>query len=215
MPPPAATWSPSWKPGIALLPALPETIIVRERGTSQKQAKGLVQRTADRIADKINDELAGNVQLRDLRDLEVLLVGRGLLARANEVVSLTVDSVTFQEDGTGTVRLRRKKTDTRTYPLGAEAVEALKRWLAAAGIESGPLFRAISKASKVRDGEVRDNAIGVRDVTRAVERLAGKGCSSHSLAGWDGPGPGGRQVRTARHHAGWRLEDSRDGEPLH
>jgi hypothetical protein len=91
--------------------------------------------------------------------------------------------VTFQDDGTATVRLRRKKTDTETrvYPLGADAVDAVHRWLAAAQITAGPLFRPIGKASKERDGAVKDKAIGVRDVTRAVKRLAGDEYSAHSL----------------------------------
>jgi integrase len=121
--------------------------------------------------------------LKDLRDLAVLLVGRDLLARANELVQLTHEAVQFQENGTALVRMRRCKAETRTstYPLGAEAVDALRRWLVAAGVNEGPLFRALSKASKDRDGRVKEAAIGVRDVGRIVKRLAGEAYSAHSL----------------------------------
>jgi site-specific recombinase XerD len=157
--------------------------MAKSRGTDQRQAKGLVQRAADRIADRINEPIAGAVSLKDLRDLALLLVGRDLLARANELVALTVDAVTINQDGIPVVRMRRCKTDTasKTYPLGLEAYAALQRWRTAAGITEGPLFRAIGKASKDRDGAVRDKAIGVRDVTRAIKRLAGEDYSSHSM----------------------------------
>jgi integrase len=153
----------------------------------QKQAKGLVQRHADRIADRIADPLAGGVSLKDLRDLALLLSGRDALARANELVALQVDDVTLKDDGTGTVRLIRRKTgsDDTTYPLGADAVDAVRRWLEAmkaTGITSGPLFRAISKARRDgTGGHVKDEGIGVRDVSRAIKRLAGDEYSSHSM----------------------------------
>jgi integrase len=157
--------------------------IAKTRGTDQRQAKGLKQRVADRAADRINEPLERQVRLKDLRDLALLLVGRDLLARANELAALHVDAVAFQDDGTATARLRRKKTDTETrvYPLGADAADAVHNWLVAARITEGPLFRAIGKASKEKDGAVKDKAIGVRDVTRAVKRLAGDEYSAHSL----------------------------------
>jgi integrase len=149
--------------------------IVRTRGTNQKQAEALTQRQADRIVDRAE---SGELRIKGARDLALLLVGRDLLARASELVSLTVEAITWREDGTALVNLRRHKTETeaRAYLLGTEAVEALRRWLEAAGITTGVLFRAVN-----RGGRVKASAITTRDVGRIVKDLAGDRHSAHSL----------------------------------
>lgn len=136
-----------------------------ERGTDRRQAKGLSQRDADKIAGWC---AARKTKLRDLRDLAVVLVGRDLLARASELVALTVKAITWQEKGTALVRLRRVKTstETTTHHLGADAAGALQRWLEAASVASGPAFRSITKG-----GRVKDKAISTRDYLRAHLRV--------------------------------------------
>jgi site-specific recombinase XerD len=148
--------------------------IVRERGDDQRQARGLTQREADTITGRV--ETRG--RLRDLRDLAVMLVGRDLLARASELVSLTVEGITWADNGSAQAALRRRKTSSETLPcyLGVEAAGALKRWLTASCVASGPIFRAITKG-----GKVKCKAIGERDVTRIVKALAGDAYSAHSL----------------------------------
>jgi integrase len=140
----------------------------------QTQAAGLTQT----IANKITGRLEESTDVRDSRDLAVVLIGRDLLARASELVSLTVECVSFDDDGTAVVCLERMKTakgKTGSYPLGADAVTALRRWLKGAQITAEPIFRSL------KNGKVADHAIGVRDVPRIVKRLAGEGYSSHSL----------------------------------
>lgn len=54
--------------------------------------------------------------LRGLRDLAVLLVGRDLLARANELCSVTVEMLRPQPSGEMLVDVVRRKTDTEARP---------------------------------------------------------------------------------------------------
>jgi len=54
-------------------------------------------------------------------------------------------------------------------------VKALKAWVAAAGISSGPVFRAIN-----RHGNVQDGALNDKTVERIIRHYAPE-CSGHSL----------------------------------
>jgi site-specific recombinase XerD len=79
--------------------------LARTLGTQQRQAAGLNQSDADRIAASV----AGR-RPKDLRDLALLQVGRDLMARASELVSVTVEAIAWDEkDGTAQVALRRTK----------------------------------------------------------------------------------------------------------
>lgn len=156
--------------------------LARERGTQQRQASPITLRDAHKIEAKI---LTDDARLKDVRDLALLLVGKDLLARASELVSLTVDAVTFDvEDGTAHIVLRRRKTSTETQDclIGPDAAAALKRWLQEAGISSGPIFRSITKG-----GKPTDTQLTTRDVSRILKALASRArldasrVSSHSL----------------------------------
>jgi integrase len=156
--------------------------LARERGTQQRQASPITLRDAHKIEAKI---LTGDARLKDIRDLALLLVGKDLLARASELVSLTLDAVTFDvEDGTAHIALWRRKTSTETQDclIGPDATAALKRWLQEAGIASGPIFRSITKG-----GKRTDTSLTTRDVSRILKALASRAhldasrVSSHSL----------------------------------
>jgi integrase len=129
--------------------------------------------------------LTGEARLKDIRDIALLLVGKDLLARASELVSLTVGAVAFDiDDGTAQVALRRRKTSTDSQEclIGPEAAGALQRWLQAAAVTSGPLFRSVTKA-----GTATDVPLSTRDVGRILKSLAVRarldpsGVSSHSM----------------------------------
>jgi integrase len=156
--------------------------IARERGTQQRQASPLTLKDAHRIEAKL---LTDDSRLKDLRDLALLLVGKDLLARASELVALTVDVVAFDpDDGTAHVALRRRKTSTETQEclVGPEATAALQRWLRIAGIASGPLFRSVTKG-----GKATGIPLSTRDVGRILKSLATRArldasrVSSHSM----------------------------------
>jgi hypothetical protein len=98
----------------------------------------------------------------------LMLVGKDLLARASELVSLTVEGLSFDaEDGTAHVALRRRKTSTEMQEclIGPDAAAAL-----------------ISKG-----GKPTDVPLSTRDVSRILKslvtraRLDATGVSSHSM----------------------------------
>lgn len=142
--------------------------IARERGTDQHQAAPLSARDAQRIADRV---LGDDTRARDVRDVALMLVGRDLLARASELVSLTVDAVTFDIDGRATCAVRRRKTSTAAQVclLGPDATAALKRWLDGARITSGAVFQSITKS-----GRATGTPLSARDVSRILKVLAGR-----------------------------------------
>ena len=79
--------------------------------------------------------------------------------------------IRYDRDGTGTALIRRSKTDqtgegVELY-LSAPAVTALRRWLAAAGIAEGAVFRAVNKAS------IPGDRLQGAEVARIIKRMAG------------------------------------------
>jgi site-specific recombinase XerD len=154
--------------------------IARERGTQQKQAAPLNGNHAAILA-----HVAGPAaRLKEVRDVALMLVGRDLLARASELVSIPYEALSFDdEDGTAIICLRRFKTSTEALPcqVGPDAAAALKRWLAASGVTSGPLFVSVTKG-----GRPTGRPLSVRDVSRVLKGLARRAhlksdFSAHSL----------------------------------
>jgi integrase len=128
--------------------------------------------------------------LQGFRDRALLLVGFAGAFRRTELVALDVGDVAFGEDGL-TVTLRRSKTDQEGVgrkvgiPFGSTPeccpVRTLRRWLEAAGLEEGPLFRPV-KGSTLAVARLSDQAVA-RLVKRAAEavRLNPSRLSGHSL----------------------------------
>ena len=154
--------------------------MARTIGIRQGQAAALVEddmRLALRTA-------GPSPSLATLRDLALALVMRDLLARRSEAVAFLVEDVTIGRDGSATVLIRRGKTDQEGAGevrwLAPRTVEQLTRWLAAAGITTGPIFRSVNKAGRVG---LPLTGAEVPRILRRVAKLAGvdaKGVSGHS-----------------------------------
>lgn len=90
--------------------------------------------------------------LKGQRDRALLLFGFAGAFRRSELVALTVEDLTSVPEGVK-VRIRKSKTDQEgagqeiAIPNGAtlRIAEAMKRWLVAAKITTGPIFRRISR----------------------------------------------------------------------
>jgi integrase len=118
--------------------------------------------------------LGGDLQA--VRDRALLTLGWFCAARRSELVALHVADVEFTREGM-IVTFRRSKTDQegRGYSKGVPfagqptvcPVRALRTWLDAAKIESGPLFRAVT-----RRGVLSDTALDDRAIARLIKRLA-------------------------------------------
>jgi integrase len=149
--------------------------IRREHGTRSRQAKGLTENDVSAI----RATLGGSV--RDLRDWAMVLVARDLLARRSELAALDVADLDLgAEDGTALIR--SSKTDQEgeghTAYVGPEATAALRRYMGAAGVTEGAVFRAVTKGGNVRA------RITPKSVGRAFKRLAeGAGLDADRVSG--------------------------------
>lgn len=138
--------------------------ITREKGTRQKQAEAVTRSHVDRMIAAQGDSL------RSLRDKALLAVAYDTLCRRSELVALTVADLEEAEDGTGTVTLKRSKTDQEgagmVRYLAPDTTQHVRAWLQAASVTDGPLFRTLRKGGKV------GGAMDGKDVARVFKRMA-------------------------------------------
>jgi integrase len=92
--------------------------------------------------------------LRADREHALLCVAYDTMARRSELVAFNVEDVEFAPNGSGTILIRRSKTDqagegSRAY-LAGETVKWLKVWLDNAGISGGAMFRRVSRQRQGR-----------------------------------------------------------------
>ncbi len=125
------------------------------------------------------DNLAG------LRDRALLLLGFAGAFRRSELVALDVNDIEETEAGLR-VTIRYSKTDqdgqgvTIAIARGDVAcpVKALRGWLDGAGIDAGPLFRPINKASRVAQARLTDRSVA--NIVKAYAERAGFDASTFS-----------------------------------
>ena len=143
-----------------------ETVKATLRGIRREIGTAKVQKapaTADRIADMVRgipDTLIGK------RDRALLLLGFAGAFRRSELVALTVADL-IDADGGLRVVIRHSKTDQEgqgqeiAIPHGARLrpVEAVRAWLAAAGITEGPIFRSVGKGGRVAAEGLSDRSV--------------------------------------------------------
>ena len=126
-----------------------------------------------------------------IRDRALLLVGFVGAFRRSELVALDVESVANDPAG-ATISLDRSKVDqestgfAKAMPFGATPescpVRALRAWLEAARITSGPLFRSVDRHGNVGAG--RTDGLTVARVVKRAALAAGLDAdrfSGHSL----------------------------------
>jgi integrase len=106
--------------------------------------------------------------LTALRDRALLLVGFAGALRRSELVGLDVEHITWTREGT-VLFIPRSKTDKEAegwdiaIAEGANEetcpVRALRRWLKAARITSGPIFREVGRGARVQPGRLTTSAV--------------------------------------------------------
>jgi site-specific recombinase XerD len=102
----------------------------------------------------------------NIRDRALLLFGFASAMRRSELAALDFEDIEQTPDGLR-VTIRRSKTDQEGHgdviavPRGTVAcpVAALKAWLEAAAITTGPLFRPIAKGERVQAARLTDRSI--------------------------------------------------------
>ena len=138
----------------------------RERGRAQGQAAPLNDKLVARML------AAAGSTLRDLRNKALLTLAYVTLCRRSELVALSREDLEIESDGFGTVTIRRSKTDSEgegaIAAVTPDAMRHVKAWIAAAGIDVGPLFRGVLKGGRVA------GALDPGDVSRIFKAMAGK-----------------------------------------
>ncbi|MDE0450803.1 MAG: tyrosine-type recombinase/integrase [Gammaproteobacteria bacterium] len=135
-------------------------------------------------ADRISECAEARGDPRGVRDAALVGVASHALLRVSEVSRLDADDVSPQPDGSALVKIRRSKTDQ--YGDGAvlhvcrDAAGRLKRWIATAGIESGPLFRPV-KGAAIQAARLGTDAVRAAIKRRAAEAGIARRVSGHSL----------------------------------
>lgn len=161
--------------------------IVRKIGTRPNQKAPL---TTEDLRPALAAILALPDSRRGARDRAVLLLGFACALRRSELVALDVADLNLTADE---VRVRILKSKTDQAGAGAEIVvpavggelcpvAAVRAWLEASGINSGPLFRRVSRHDTV--GRSRLSPQSVALIVKASARAAGldwRRLSAHSL----------------------------------
>lgn len=146
--------------------------IRRRRGRPPRQAAPLLKTDLLRA-------VRGLHGLRGLRDKALLLLGFAAALRRSELVSLDVSDLEFCAEGV-LVSLRRSKTDQegkgRTIAIpyvrgrGVCPCKALRKWLTAAEITQGPVFRAVDRNGQVRNSQLTGQSVSLI-VKERIEHL--------------------------------------------
>jgi site-specific recombinase XerD len=105
-------------------------------------------------------------RLSSLRDRALLLLGFAGAFRRSELCALDFEDIEETAEGLR-VRIRHSKTDQEgrgeviAIPFGTVAcpVKALKAWLQATSITSGPIFRPIAKGEKLQGTRLTDRSV--------------------------------------------------------
>jgi integrase len=158
--------------------------IRRTKGTAQRRVAPVVTADLRRIVTALPETTAG------LRDRALLLVGFAAALRRSELVALTVADVETVPEGLR-LTIRRSKTDqegegvTLGIPFGARAdtcpVRALRAYMEAGWVVSGPLFRSVDRSGTVGDGLSADSVADIIKRCVAAVGLDPETFSGHSL----------------------------------
>lgn len=115
----------------------------RSKPGRPKQALGITWERRNILMAQCSEDLSG------LRDRVLIAVGFDTLCRRSELVALRVEDFTPNPGGTMSVLVRRAKNDQeglgRTAHLSLETTALVQKWIAAAGLEHGPLLRPVYK----------------------------------------------------------------------
>jgi integrase len=158
--------------------------VKRTRGIAQREAKPLLREDLFRVLDAVAEGM------KDTRDRALLLIGFAGGFRRSEIVGLDCRDVERVRQGI-ILTLRRSKTDQEGagrkvgIPFGRtrhRPVLALERWLAASGIEAGPIFRPVDRHGRVASERLSGEAVSLTVKERvAAASIDPTGLSGHSL----------------------------------
>lgn len=128
-----------------------------------RQALGLTGELLDPILAACPASLAG------LRDAALISVGYDTLCRSGEIAAMRIENLSADGER---VCIPRSKTDPfgdgRVGYLSPPTVKRLKAWLAAAEIETGPLFRGLHSCA------IANRPLDTSSIRRLIKRAAAR-----------------------------------------
>jgi site-specific recombinase XerD len=163
--------------------------IKRRKGSIQKGKKPLLINNLKKIINVIDEYNTENI--KKFRDRSIILIGFSGGFRRNEIVALDYDDLDFVTEGLK-ISVKRSKTDqfgegsVKGLPYFNNIqycpVLSLKNWIEISRIRSGPLFRKISKGTKLSEKRLTDQTVAL--LIKKYLKIAGidsKNYSGHSL----------------------------------
>ena len=172
-------------------PSIIENImgIKRRKGSFQNGKKPLLISDLKNIINVIDKENKEKISV--LRDRSIILVGFAGGFRRNEIVSLDFDDLNFVTEGLK-INLKRSKTDqfgegfVKGLPYFDNnlycPVLSIKKWIKISKINSGPVFRRLTKGPKISKNRLSDQTVSL--LIKKYLKLAGinsEDYSGHSL----------------------------------
>ncbi len=161
-------------------------VIAPEVATSAAKVKGIAQRglkmgnwlpqaQAQALLDAPDTKT-----LMGKRDRALLAVLLGCALRRDEAANLTAEHIQQREGRWVIVDLIGKRQKTRSVPMPSWVKASLDAWTNAAGITSGPLWRAFRKGDRVQDAPMSTGAVW-KIVTRYCAALGFDDVAPHDL----------------------------------
>jgi integrase len=181
----------------------------RELGVAQRQSTALTLDGLRRVLAATPDDMRG------LRDRALLLIGWAGALRRSELVALEFSDIRFEEEGL-VIRIRRSKTDQESagddvaIAMGSDPntcpIAALRCWLNAAEIGTGPVFRRVRRGCTVGSQALTGYSVALIVATRAAVAGLDGDFAGHSLrSGFaTAAARSGSSDRAIRRHGRWR-----------
>ena len=156
---------------------------IKREGASRGngQVKGLSWSEAERVA---ACALVGEPGPRDYRDAALILLASDCLLRVGEAVAVCVADISAEADGSGRLTVRRSKTDQEgkgaVLYVGPPTMTMLRKWLAVADIDSGPVFVRVRRGGHPQGAAISCSAARTVLQARAAEAGIEGRVSGHS-----------------------------------
>ncbi|PQJ26764.1 hypothetical protein BSZ35_19135 [Salinibacter sp. 10B] len=163
----------------------------KKQAVLTKHVRAMVETLPLEEPDEDAGPAARATYFRALRDRAIILVGYAGAFRRAELATIDAEDVSLNADGME-VHVPKTKTEPRTIGINFARnadfcpVRTLREWLNAAGIEEGPVFRAVPRSAEIAADEQAKAITGktVRNVIGDAAEAAGldrKTVAGHSL----------------------------------
>ena len=138
--------------------------VLRRKQSRPHQALGLTTLLRNRLLEACPDTLSGK------RNKAIIAVGYDILARRSELTALCYEDISISESKTVKIIIRRSKNDPfgngRVAYLSNPTINQLNDWMLAAGINEGPIFRAI------KNSKISKTAMHPHTINRIIKTVA-------------------------------------------